>query len=259
MSALNTLLCGVVPFFFYCSVQGQKDLSSYKGIYGDWMPNGEALITSLELKDNGRFILRTVDPIYPQTHTSYTNQGQWISKGKKEIVLNPHLKKREPQLTLKQRHIGLQDSIEIKINHYVALYKNQQFVANKETPFDVLTLFFNKKRNYVHLTRTNADERSCAWAPKIRNNIAIDSSNRFRIPKKDLHTLGVFTYGFRRYEPLKVTDKKADYFEIDIVLSMDVERMPRNKSVIIKGNRAYFYERHGKVALSALPLRKKRN
>jgi len=118
-------------------------------------------------------------------------------------------------------------------------------------------LYFNKRRKFVHLTRANYKEGSCAWAPRVRNKITVDATNSFRIAKKDVHTLGVFTYGFTNFVSLDIKDKNADYFEIDIIMPIDKERMPRNKKIIIKGKRAFFYERNGKVALSATPLRKK--
>lgn len=86
----------------------------------------------------------------------------------------------------------------------------------------------------------------------------MDSSNTFRIAKKNFNKLGVYTYGF--IEPIE-TDLKmeqTDYIEINISVPVDKERMPRSKKVIIKGKKAYFYEREGKVVQFWIePLQKK--
>lgn len=236
-------------FLFAIQVQAQNDVSQFVGTYGDWMPNGKALITELELKANGTFKLRTVDNVYPQIFKDYTNEGKWIVKDG-EVILNPTLKRREPIVTMTEKQLGLKDSILIKVNHYVELYENQQLVEKKESEFEILTLYFNKKRKYKHLTREWLKEGSCAWAPRIRNRVNLDSTNTFKIAKKDIEKIGVYTYGFTDFIELQTANKTSDFFEIDVIVPIDKERMPRNKKVIIKGNRAYFYEIKGKVKKS---------
>lgn len=248
----------LIIFVLSFDVQAQNDISKYIGIYGDWMPNGngKALITELELKPDGTFKLRTVDYIYPQTFKDYTNEGNWILKNK-EIILNPNFKKRKPIVKITEKQIGLKDSIKIKVNYFVKLYENQKLIKKEKTEFELLTLYFNKKRKYKHLTRKRIKERSCAWSPRIRNRINLDSTNIFKIAKKEIKKIGVYTYGFTNFIELKTKNIKSDYFEIDIVIPIDKERMPRSKKVIIKGKRAYFYETKGKVKKSLEPLWKK--
>ena len=240
-------------------LQAQTDKSEYCGIYGDWMPNGIAGTTELELKSDGTFELRTVDYVYPQTFERYTNKGVWIVEDN-EIILNPVLEKREPNVKMTEKIIGLKDSIEIKVNHYNEIYENQKLVEKKETEFDLLTLYFNKKRKYKHLTREWLKEGSCAWAPRIRNRVNLDSTNTFRIAKKDIEKIGVYTYGFTDFIEISPENKNSDYIEIDVIVPIDKERMPRNKKVIIKGNNAYYYEnRKGKIdMILAIPLKKKK-
>ena len=120
-----------------------------------------------------------------------------------------------------------------------------------------MTLYFNKKRKYRNLTRGRYDTGSCAWAPRIRNRVYLDSSNTFRIAKEDIQKIGVYTYGFIDYVEMRPKSKDSDYFEINIVVPMDKERMPRNKRVIIRGRRAYFYEVKGEVKKWLNPLYKK--
>ena len=237
-------------------VYAQTDKSEYIGTYGDWMLNGKALTTELELKSDGTFELRTVDNVYPQTFKDFTNKGVWIVKDN-DVVLNPSLKKRKPMVKLTEKIIGLQDSIEIKVNHYNEIYEKEKLVEKKNTEFDLLTLYFNKKRKYKHLTRAWYHSGSCAWAPRIKKRVNLDSTNTFRIAKKDIQKIGVYTYGFTDFIELTPKNKNSDYYEIDVVIPIDKERMPRNKKVIIKGKRAYFYEINGEVKTSLNPLYKK--
>ena len=239
------------------NIYAQSELEKYFGIYGDWMPNGEALTTELELKSDGTFKLRTVDYVYPQTFKYYTNEGKWIMKDG-EVILNPNLKKRKPIVKITEKQIGLKDSIEIKVNHYIEIYENQNLIEKQKTEFELLTMYFNKKRKYKNLTRKWLKERSCAWAPRIRNRVNLDSTNTFKIVKKDIEKIGIYTYGFTDFIELKIKNKNSDYYEIDVIVPIDKERMPRNKKVIIKGKRAYFYEIKGKVNKFWLqPLQKK--
>ena len=36
------------------------------------------------------------------------------------------------------------------------------------------------------------------------------------------------------------------YLEVNVVVPVDKEKMPRNKKVVMKGRRVYFYEKKGK-------------
>lgn len=239
----------VTLFLLSLNILAQNDISKYIGKYGDWMPNGEALITELELRADSTFKLRTIDNVYPQTFKDYTNEGKWILKDN-EVILNPDLKRRKPIVTITEKQIGLKDSIQIKVNHYIELYENQDLVKKQKKEFELLTLYFNKRRKYKHLTRKWVKEGRCAWAPRIRNRVNLDTTNTFKIAKREVKKIGVYTYGFIDFIELKTVNENADYYEIDIVVPIDKERMPRNKKVIIKGKRAYFYEIRGKVKKS---------
>lgn len=229
--------------------QAQSEASEYIGKYSD-------IITELELKSDGTFNLRTTDYVYPQTFKDYTNKGQWILTDG-EVILNPDLKKHEPKVKIIEKEIGLKDSIKIKVNHYVEIYENQILIETKRTEFELLTLYFNKKRKYRHLTREWLKEGRCAWAPRIRNRVNLDSTNTFSIAKTNIEKIGIYTYGFTDFIELKPENKNSDYYEIDVTIPIDKERMPRNKKVIIKGKRAYFYEVKGEVKKSLNNLWKK--
>ena len=252
------LLCFIaIIFLSSLSVEAQNDMAHYVGKYGDYiLANGELGGTALELKPDGTFVLRTTDYVYPRSYKAFTNEGKWVIKNG-EVILNPALKRRHPIVKITEKQIGLTDSIEIKVNHYVALYENQQFIEKRATEFELLTLYVNKKRKYKHLTRAWVEEGSCAWAPRIRNRVNLDASNTFKIAKTAVEKFGIFTFGFTDVIELKTSQKGADYYEIDVVVPLDKERMPRNKKVIIKGNRAYYYEVKGTVKKSLNHLWKK--
>jgi hypothetical protein len=238
-------------------VHGQNDISEYIGIYGDLMDvNGNFNGTALELKKDGTFRLRTTDNVYPRSFKYFTNEGKWIVKDG-EVILNPDLKKRKPTVNITDKQIGLKDSIEIRVNHYVELYETEKLVENKKSESELLTLYFNKRRKYKHLTREWLKEERCAWAPRLRNRVNLDSTNSFKIAKTTIKKIGVYTYGFTEFVEIKTKRKHSDYYEIDVVVPIDKERMPRNKKVIIKGNRAYFYESKGKPSMLLNGLWKK--
>lgn len=244
-----------VIFLVVLNLNGQESLSKFSGIYGDWTL-GLSATTELELKSDGTFKLKTVDYVYPQTFKRYSNKGTWVSEGK-EITLNPELELREPTVFINEKVIGLRDSVEIKVNHYVERYENNTLVKKELADFEMLTICLGKQRKNINLLR-KAYIRKCGWAPRIRNQKIVDSTNTFRIAKKDLDKIGIYTYGFSKPIETELKNRKADHLEINVVVPIDNERMPRSKKVIIKGRRAYFYERNGKIdQFWAEPLRKK--
>lgn len=70
--------------------------------------------------------------------------------------------------------------------------------------------------------------------------------------------IGIFTYGFEDIKWIKVSNKNSDYFEIEIIQQVDIERTPRNREIIVKGNRAYFYKSNGKIDKSLTFLMRNR-
>jgi hypothetical protein len=234
----------------------QSNISQYTGTYADpLMANGEFSGTTLEIRANGTFLLRTIDPVYPRTFEQYTNEGHWVARNR-EIILNPDLPRRKPSVSIKEKQTGLNDSIEIKINHYNEIYQNQLLLTKQPVAFDILTLYINNRKNYWQLTGKEWKEGSCAWAPRIRNKVKVRSDGSFRIPKSQVEKIGIYTYGFTEFIELKIGNSHSDSFEIDVIVPVDQERMPRNKKVLLRANRAYFYELNGKVRKHLTPLRK---
>ncbi len=225
------------------------------GTYADGF--GDFSTTTLTLRENGTFFLQTVDPVFSNTHQPYQNEGNWV-KADNGIVLNPEKAERIPEIRLTERKIEGQDSITIKINYTVREYENEQQVAEKPYVFDLFTVYVNKKRHYHHLVR-QPERRICVFAPKVRHQVLVDSTNMFKIAATPMQKIGVFTYGFDEPVELAVSDSGANYFEIKLMQPIDRERMPRSKKVVVKGNQAFFYERKGKIDPSLLPLIRKKD
>jgi hypothetical protein len=222
----------------------QEPKPTWIGTYKD--VGGSFSITTLTINADSTFTLQTPDPILPYPFVPYRNQGKWIMQNN-EIILNPDKTPRLKTIKLIEKQIENQDSITIHINYNVQLFENEQFIETKPFQFDMFSVYVNKSRNYHHLVRHRV-VRICGFAPRIKNQIVVDSTNTFKIARTNVKKLGIMTYGFAGYVELNVTDSKSNYYEIQVIQPMDVERMPRSKKVIIAGNTAFFYEANGKVS-----------
>ncbi|MCF6133281.1 hypothetical protein [Flavobacterium wongokense] len=247
---------GIVTLLLFATL-GIKAQTGLTGSYGDWNPyNGKALTTELDLKPDGTFYLRTPDYVFPATFKDFACIGNWIANGN-EVTLNPELERREPEVYITEKLIPSDDSITFKINYSIDFYKDQKLVGNKTPDFQMLTLYFGKRKNYTHLVRHKM-ETTCGFAPRIRNQKIVDSTNTFKVAKSDFKKIGVNGYGFVKPVEVARLNPMANYIEVNVMLSVDEERMPRSKKVIIKGKRAYFYEINGEVSTFWLePLYKK--
>ena len=121
----------------------------------------------------------------------------------------------------------------------------------------MLTLKLNGKKKAYNL-RHGFMFRGCLFTPKVKNQLILDSLNTVKISRRDLESLSVFSYGFDMFIDLKIENEKSNYLEISITQPVDRERMPRDKEVIVKGGKAFYYERNGKIVTSGMlsPLEK---
>ena len=223
------------------AVKAQSEKQVLTGTYADFA-------TELTLNADSSFILKTIDPVYPFLGTRYENKGTWTSAGR-EVILNPGKEKRVPVLTLKEHRIEGADSVQIQVRYYQALYKNEQLQELKEADFDQLTVFLNNRKHYRTL-RHMPSFRGCMFAPKVRFQEVVGTTNTFYIAAQPLRTLGIFTYGFAKEVMLPVQSNVSNFFEITVVQPLGAERMPRRKHVIVKRGVAYFYERQGEINTS---------
>jgi hypothetical protein len=219
---------------------------NYSGLYED------LILTKLSLNVDGTFDLEYPDPVFPYTMKVYKTKGIWISSGN-EITLNPKQTVGKTEVKISESKTEPQDSVILKINYSLKKFKNDELIEVSSFEFDQMTIFVNKKKNYYNLVRGYKRKR-CAFAPTIKNQIIVDSSNTFKITKEQIKKIGIMTYGFDQVVEFNISDPKSNLITIDIIQPVDVERSPKNKKVIIKGNTAYFHERKGKVDTSFLAM-----
>lgn len=235
------------------SIFSQNIDSSFVGKYTDGI--GDVTITELCLRKNGTFYLKTPDPIFSYTHRSFENEGIWISRND-SVILNPELTKLKTKVALIEKNTDQTDSILIRVKYFVDYFQSDSLLKREEKEFELMTVCVNKKRKYFNLVR-HPHRKMCAFAPKVKNQVIIDSTNTFKIKRKDLDKIGVFTYGFDNMEWIKVFEKNSNNLEIEIVQQVDINRTPRNRELIIDGNKIYFYKRNGKVDKSLSSLTRK--
>jgi hypothetical protein len=197
-------------------------------------------------------VLNTPDYVFPYTFSNYKNYGKWTFL-EKEIILNPDKSPRTPILSLTEKIIKGADSVEIKINYQTELYENEIFQRKEQADFELMTLYLNKSKNYIHLVHS-PKIRVCAFAPKVKKQYVLDSTSTVKLPLQKIDKIGIFTYGFDTTKELIPKNENSNYFEITIIQPIDKERTPRNKKVIVKGKNAIFYESNGKILTSGLLL-----
>jgi hypothetical protein len=169
MKLVLTFIFTLTALAAYC----QTDTARIIGTYADD-------ITRLELKADGTFWLNTPDHIFPYTFKSYQTSGKWVYLNK-EVILNPDKTPRTPVITLIERTNLNADSIEIKINYQTEEYENEILVKKESADFDLMTLDFNKEKNYIHLVHSPKISR-CAFAPKVKRQHILDFSNTIKLP-----------------------------------------------------------------------------
>ncbi len=228
----------------YAQDNGKNICGSYKDGFGDMV------ITGLILKKDSTFELSTPDPIFPYTHQNYTNTGRWTYKSQ-SIILNPSLKPRQVKVEVNESHFDSSDSITVKINYILEEYENEKLVSSEPFEFEMLTLTLNGKRRGYNL-RNWASHPSCLLAPKVKNQVLLDSLGTARIAGKDLKSISVYSYGFDQPLVFTIENRETNCLEIEITQPIDKERMPRRKEVIVKGNNAFYYEREGKVITTGM-------
>ena len=228
------------------NVYSQDFKSKYAGTYRDYS------FMELILAEDGTFSL---------TYGLNNHQGQWVVK-ENEIILNPELSERYPTISISEQRDETIDSIEIGFNYRMKTYKNEILVECTDYEFDILAVYYNKPKHFVNVVRQPL-RSTCMFAPPIRKQVVLHptlNTIKLKKPKSGITKIGVHAPHFNQPVEINVVDPNSNRFELFIVHPVDEERMPRSKSVIIKGNRAYFYERNGKVdtRLLATPLLKVR-
>lgn len=210
--------------------------------------------TTLELKADSSFILTTPDFVFPSSTATFTTTGKWKDSARL-VILNPGKEKRIPEIKLTERSIAGTDSIHIKINSFTQTFHDELLSNTTAYPFEILMLYVNSHKNYRNLVHKPI-RRVCSFAPRIKHQQIIDSSNSIQLPGQQIKQLGIYIYGMDKPVFLQPQNKASNYFEIRIILPLDADRMPRSKKVMIKRKKAFFYEYRGKLRRILNPLRK---
>lgn len=243
---MKTIKKALVFGLLLCSNQiwGQTTNPKYVGNYKDMYGS----LTELSLHEDGTFKLKTSDEVFPYTFQDFENTGNWISRGD-TVFLNPDRKPKDRIIELVEKQTGTTDSITIKINYFVDYYDGDSFLERQKFDFDLLTVCVNKKKKYYHITH-QPQIRACLFAPKVKNQIVVDSTNTFKIPAQKVSKIGLFTYGFDVVEWLDISNTATDFIEMTVIQPVEKNRMPENRAVIMKRGKAYFYQRNGKIEKS---------
>ena len=229
----------------FVSGYSQTTIKKILGTYSDD-------ITELKLNADSTYVLTTPDFVFPYTFQIYQNQGRW-TMADNTVILNPDKKPRLPTVSITEKVISGWDSVEIKIRYHLEVYKNEVLIGQEPTDLRLMTLYLNKPKNYHHLVRSPVN-RVCAFAARVKKQYVVDSSNTVKLGKQKVEKIGVYTYGFSEPIELFSSNPNSNYYEVKIIQPIDDERTPRSKKVIIKGNKAFFYEYGRNVPTSGLLL-----
>lgn len=218
------------------------------GLYSDGL-------TNLILKDSGRFVLTTsYDPVFDYQFGTYKNEGKWEKSDDNTIVLNPQLAKRQVSVKHKEYKNSDPDSILIEIDYKINYFAGEKQIRSEPFDYERVTIFFNKKKHHFNVVKQPV-RRICAFQPKIKNQVIVHE-NRVTLtrPKKGLQRIGFMTYGMERYVEMPVNNPESNHIVLEIIQEIDLERMPRSKTLKMAKNRAYYYEVNGKVCKMLTPL-----
>ncbi|RZK13979.1 MAG: hypothetical protein EOO43_17055 [Flavobacterium sp.] len=214
-----------------------------------------SVATELTLNADKTFFIRQADPVFIYTHQRFESTGTWEGSGK-DVVLNPHLLKRKPATSFTEKYLPNLDSTIVRISYIIETYDNEELISKTPMPFERVTIYINKKRNFFNLVHKRPQDTNCLFEEKIANVHLMDSlTGTFTAKAGKVEKIGIKSYGFEDYTELVPKDSKSNYFEITIVQPLDTDRRPRKKKVRVNGREAYYYERAGKFNLFA-PLRR---
>lgn len=228
----------LIPFLFVSVLLTAQEKTNYPGTYTDQ-------VVRLTLNSDNTFSLKQPDPVFSYTHQNFESSGTWIAQGK-EVVLNPHLKKRTPIVTFSEKYIPGTDSVAVKINYILETYQNEKLVSREPSRFEMFTVYVNKKRNYHHLVRQMPGTPSCLFGTRIKKPYIIDSLSIVKFKSVKVEKIGIKSYGFDDFVELNPKDLKSNYFEVTVIQPIDTDRLPRSKKVRINTMHAYYYEHNGK-------------
>lgn len=247
MKLQKFIIFSLFNFLFIAEVHSQNTLVDYAGTYSDAY-SGMAF-TTLKLNEDGSFDLKTYDPIFPYTFLKFENKGIWTAEGN-ELVLNPDLQPYVPHVSLKEK-IFPSDSLQIHINYILEEHQDNVLLDRATFDFNQLTIYINKKKNFFNLVQQEK-KRICSFSPKIKNQVVLDKDKSFGIPKQEITRIGIQSYGFNGIKWFEIKDSNSNLFEFHIIHPIDKDRRPRNRKMIAKGMKLFYYQKNGEVNTSLL-------
>jgi hypothetical protein len=179
---------------------------------------------------------------YPSGLKQFTSTGVWSREGH-IVTLNPGKEKRISRVKMITKEIEGQDSICIKVNCVREEYENEVMVRTVSFGYDRITLYINKI--YLSLVHEPIIRR-CSYAPRIRNQVVLDSLNVIKLPRLKIEQLAIRTYGFDEKVMLPLANPNANYYEITIIKPVDTDRRPRGEKMYMTKKYLYDYDGSGR-------------
>ncbi len=231
-------------FLFFGTFTRAQEKIDYVGTYSD-------AVMQLTLNADKTFVIKQGDPVLTYNHQLFESTGTWEGVGK-EVLLNPHLVRRMPVISFIEKYVPDTDSVSVKINYIIETYDNEKLISRTPMPFERVTVYINKERNYQNLVHKKPEDADCLFGQKIENAYVLDPLSDTYVTKAGkVGKIGIRSYGFDDYAELIPKGSRSNYFEITIVQPLDTDRRPREKKVRISGSEAYYYEHSGKFNLLA--------
>lgn len=220
---------------------------SQKSLFGTYADN----TLSLTLLPDSTFEMVARDLLFPHTTGEHRNKGRWTAQGD-TFTLNPNKVPRQPTVTIVEEALPDEDSIKVEIIFWKENYQEEKKISTTAFPFEMLTVYLNKKKNHYNLRHNPIQFQGCLFAPPVKRVCLLDSANSGKLPPQEVQKIGIFTYGFEKAIEVPVLNPKANFFRITLVQAEDAEQMPRSKKVILKRGKAFYYEQEGYISTSPI-------
>ncbi len=230
----------------FSRVAAQSPASLITGTYSDGTGADDA-VTELTLRADSTFDLIQNDPVFmTDVPVRFESSGRWSATGG-DVILNPGKVPLQTEVRLVERIEPATDSITIRINWTVRSFKDEALVNEASRECDMVEVFINKRKNLHTLVR-QIRLGTCECDPVGRMNQVLGGpTNTFRIARRRCEWIGLLADGLDSLIWMPVNDVRDNFFEINVLQSIDADRNPRNRKVVIKGNKAYYYTRNGRI------------
>ncbi len=207
---------------------------------------GGVVLTRLILDQDGTFSLQQTDPVFTNTFARYTADGNWANSGD-TVWLNPQRAPRKPAVRISATApvVTTGDSLTFRLRYFTEEYDEEEWLSKAPYPIEQVTIYLDKRRRGYNVV-TDPIIRHCAFAPRVRRQVVVRPDGTFCLPVTERpERIGVLTYGFD--DVAWLSPPPGSSFDIEIIQPLDINRTPRRKAVIVRKNRAYFYESRGRV------------